>query len=241
MSDKKWFKAQSAAERSGDILVSFDARWRDSMSSGRIHYVLRRRYPKSFRPHRMYLYIGSPHSQLIGFTSINEVRPINFKEGLRILVASGLTRRELASYFSGYEKVGCYVISSVAVFKQPLALEILRARSGFVPPKALLRFRNGRPNGSRNKSWSSRPATTEAIDQTEGPGLTAMGKQFDKLAALLGTLFQLDQPDLDFGLYRIMHAKAARSHSSSRKTCYRRSMKPSATTPQPTRPLLKTS
>ena len=138
MSDRKWFKAQSAAERSGNILVSFDARWRDSMSSGRIHYVLRRRYPKSFRPHRMYLYIGSPHSQLVGFTSINEVRPINFKEGLRILVASGLTRRELASYFSGYEKVGCYVISSVAVFKQPLALETLRARSGFVPPQSFV-------------------------------------------------------------------------------------------------------
>ena len=138
MSDRKWFRAQSAAERSGDILVSFDARWRDSMSSGRIRYVLRRRYPKSFRPHGMYLYISSPHSQLIGFTSINEVRPIDFKKGLRILVASGLTRQELASYFSGYDNVGCYVISPVAVFKQPLALETLRATSGFVPPQSFV-------------------------------------------------------------------------------------------------------
>jgi adenine-specific DNA-methyltransferase len=35
-----------------------------------------------------------------------------------------------------------------------------------------------------------------------------MTKQFDKLVVLLKELFQLDQPDLDFGLYRIMHAKA---------------------------------
>src|SRR5690348_793162 len=28
-----------------------------------------------------------------------------------------------------------------------------------------------------------------------------------RLLALLRTMFQLDQPDLDFGLYRIMHAK----------------------------------
>ena len=35
-----------------------------------------------------------------------------------------------------------------------------------------------------------------------------MSKQFDKLVVLLKELFQLDQPDLDFGLYRIMHAKA---------------------------------
>ena len=32
--------------------------------------------------------------------------------------------------------------------------------------------------------------------------------QQTKLLTLLRELFQLDQPDLDFGLYRIMHAKA---------------------------------
>ncbi len=36
-----------------------------------------------------------------------------------------------------------------------------------------------------------------------------MSTKFEKLKALLRELFQLDQPDLDFGLYRIMHAKSA--------------------------------
>lgn len=35
-----------------------------------------------------------------------------------------------------------------------------------------------------------------------------MSTKFEKLKSLLRELFQLDQPDLDFGLYRIMHAKA---------------------------------
>ena len=35
-----------------------------------------------------------------------------------------------------------------------------------------------------------------------------MSQKYEKLKALLKELFQLDQPDLDFGLYRIMHAKA---------------------------------
>ena len=35
-----------------------------------------------------------------------------------------------------------------------------------------------------------------------------MSQKFEKLKTLLKELFQLDQPDLDFGLYRIMHAKA---------------------------------
>jgi adenine-specific DNA-methyltransferase len=36
-----------------------------------------------------------------------------------------------------------------------------------------------------------------------------MSQRFDKLGALLKELFQLDQPDLDFGFYRVMHAKSA--------------------------------
>ena len=35
-----------------------------------------------------------------------------------------------------------------------------------------------------------------------------MSKQFEKMVTLLKELFQLDQPDLDFGLYRVMHAKS---------------------------------
>jgi adenine-specific DNA-methyltransferase len=36
-----------------------------------------------------------------------------------------------------------------------------------------------------------------------------MSQKLEKLKNLLKELFQLDQPDLDFGLYRIMHAKSA--------------------------------
>ncbi|MEI6639310.1 MAG: site-specific DNA-methyltransferase, partial [Chlorobium sp.] len=36
-----------------------------------------------------------------------------------------------------------------------------------------------------------------------------MTRNYDKLKTLLIELFQLNQPDLDFGLYRIMHAKSA--------------------------------
>ena len=36
-----------------------------------------------------------------------------------------------------------------------------------------------------------------------------MNQRYEKLKTLLRELFQLDQPDLDFGLYRVMHAKSA--------------------------------
>jgi adenine-specific DNA-methyltransferase len=42
------------------------------------------------------------------------------------------------------------------------------------------------------------------------PGETTirMSQRLTKLVALLKELLQLDQPDLDFGVYRIMHAKS---------------------------------
>lgn len=36
-----------------------------------------------------------------------------------------------------------------------------------------------------------------------------MSQKFEKLKTLLKELFQLDQPDLDFGFYRVMHARSA--------------------------------
>ncbi|MCR4304661.1 MAG: site-specific DNA-methyltransferase [Gallionella sp.] len=36
-----------------------------------------------------------------------------------------------------------------------------------------------------------------------------MSQNYEKMKTLLQELFQLDQPDLDFGLYRVMHAKSA--------------------------------
>ncbi|MBS0586831.1 MAG: site-specific DNA-methyltransferase [Proteobacteria bacterium] len=43
--------------------------------------------------------------------------------------------------------------------------------------------------------------------------MASVEKQRDRLITLLGDLFQLNQPDLDFGFYRIMHAKADRVSS----------------------------
>src|SRR5438874_10499037 len=39
-------------------------------------------------------------------------------------------------------------------------------------------------------------------------GVIHSNQKYEKLVNLLKELFQLDQPDLDFGFYRIMHAKA---------------------------------
>jgi hypothetical protein len=48
-----------------------------------------------------------------------------------------------------------------------------------------------------------------------------MSQKYEKLKSLLQELFQLNQPDLDFGLYRVMHAPSRRAryaHGASKST-----------------------
>ena len=56
-----------------------------------------------------------------------------------------------------------------------------------------------------------RPSAESSADtrRDEGDVPVATTDRFDKLVTLLKELFQLDKPDLDFGFYRIMHAKSA--------------------------------
>jgi len=47
-----------------------------------------------------------------------------------------------------------------------------------------------------------------------------MSQRFDKLVSLLRELFQLDQPDLDFGFYRVIHGECAKADGKPRPRLY---------------------
>ena len=81
-------------------------------------------------------------------------------------------------------------------------------------------FYLGEPSGESSDSTpAEQPAPVfenlsvgaSASDPAQAPSLSpsVTTDRFDKLVTLLKELFQLDKPDLDFGFYRIMHAKAA--------------------------------
>jgi adenine-specific DNA-methyltransferase len=66
-----------------------------------------------------------------------------------------------------------------------------------------------------------------------------MSQKYEKLKSLLKELFQLDQPDLDFGLYRIMHAKAGEVTQFLDKDLLPQVKQAFACTRRPTRPRSK--
>ena len=67
--------------------------------------------------------------------------------------------------------------------------------------------------GCGERELSARTVDLALFVWSRGPNSRPVGEtmsqRYNKLVALLEELFQLDQPDLDFGFYRVMHAKSA--------------------------------
>ena len=138
MSKLNWFKADTPDDRSQDILVSFSSRWNDLLRNGSINLVFRRRYPKTLGAKRMFIYVGSPYSEIIGFSIIKDIKPMTFTEGIRLLDKAQITKPELEMYFQGYSSVGGYRVSKITLFDSPVSLQTLRGESGFSPPQSFV-------------------------------------------------------------------------------------------------------
>ena len=138
MNDTKSFKARSSEERSGDVLVSFSSKWRAPLVDGSIGCVFRRRYPKSFIPKRMFVYIAAPYSEVIGVFIIKNLTAVKLDDALTMTSTSHVSEDETKKYFEGYQTVGCYVIEPTKLFNKPITLEQVRKTWAFYPPQSFV-------------------------------------------------------------------------------------------------------
>ncbi|CAA6606101.1 hypothetical protein MTBLM1_80017 [Rhodospirillaceae bacterium LM-1] len=137
MSIETSFKG-SPNSRTSEVLVTFSAKWRDPLLSGSIKCVLRRRYPKSLVPTRMYLYIAAPFSQVIGVSNIARLMDVSIAKAKTLQEKTRVDDEELNQYFDGYDKVGCYFIDETDLFYPPIHLEVLRESWSFYPPQSFV-------------------------------------------------------------------------------------------------------
>lgn len=128
----------SSNNRTSEVLVTFSAKWREPLLSGSINCVLRRRYPKSIVPTRMYLYVAAPFSQVIGVSNITRIIDVNLAKAKKLKKETLLEDCELTSYFDGYEEVGCYCIENTKLYHSAIDLEELRNSWSFYPPQSFV-------------------------------------------------------------------------------------------------------
>lgn len=137
MSTEKSFKG-SLNSRTSEVLVTFSAKWIEPLLSGSIKCVLRRRYPKSIVPTRMYLYIAAPFSQVIGVSNITRIMDVDLAKAKTLHEKTQVDEKELVQYFDGYKTIGCYFIENPEIFHPAIHLEALRENWSFYPPQSFV-------------------------------------------------------------------------------------------------------
>lgn len=137
MSTEKSFKG-SLNSRTSEVLVTFSAKWIESLLSGAIKCVLRRRYPKYIVPTRMYIYVAAPFSQIIGVSSINKIIDVGLTQAKELKECTHVGENDLIQYFNGYKTVGCYFIEKPQIFHPAIHLEALRENWSFYPPQSFV-------------------------------------------------------------------------------------------------------
>lgn len=137
MSTEKSFKG-SLNSRTSEVLVTFSAKWIEPLLSGSIRCVLRRRYPKSIVPTRMYLYIAAPFSQVIGVSNITRIMDVDLAKAKTLQEKTQVGEKELVQYFGGYKTIGCYFIERPEIFHPAIHLEALRESWSFYPPQSFV-------------------------------------------------------------------------------------------------------
>lgn len=133
-----WFKAASHSDRSGDILVSFDARWFEPIKNGEVNVIYRRRIPTSFSPKRLFVYIKTPMKCLIGWYEIEKIEKVSAEEAKKYMKDASIAESDLREYFEGYLEVGIYVVGDFYRLNNSMTLEELNNRTGFTPPQSFV-------------------------------------------------------------------------------------------------------
>jgi len=139
MRSSNWFKAESPDDSSDSVVVSFASHWESKIVAGEVSLVFRRRFPKSFQAKRMYLYVGSPRSSLVGVAAIERTEDFSLEDALAECESAAISQVELEKYFKGYEKIGGYHLSDICFFEDALSLAYVSEETGFTPPQSFVR------------------------------------------------------------------------------------------------------
>ena len=139
MRDSNWFKGESSEHYSGSIVVSFSTAWQKRNNLQAASLVFRKRVPTTFSVRKMYLYIGSPHSRIVGFASVTSIDKYTLSEALAARGRANISELDLVQYFGRSETIGGYNIGLITEFSEPLLLPYLKREAGFVPPQSFVR------------------------------------------------------------------------------------------------------
>ena len=125
-------------EKSTAVIYSFKEKWKDILESGEVSVFFRKRPPKG-KCDRVYLYVGSPTSSIIGWASVKEIRTSSPENALEFAKQGRIELHELKEYLKGAKEVGLIFIGRPFLFQKPIRASEIRKVFNFYPPQNFVR------------------------------------------------------------------------------------------------------
>ena len=122
-------------EKPRSVVYSFDGRWEEPLVSGRVKVFFRKRRPV-VTPGRVFIYVGVPVKQVIGFAAVKKIETVDLEAALRIKESGAITENELVSYIGADRTVSAIWIGEPTIFSEPFTLSSLNDLHSFNPPQS---------------------------------------------------------------------------------------------------------
>ena len=138
-------KANGPTDSTSAIVISFDAKWKDSISNNSLSVVFRKRGPKSPNLEWIYFYVSAPYSAIIGRGKIDKYESMPIHKALGLFEKGGLSQKELKEYAEGYEFLAVFSLATIETSENPIPLAQLTTELGFKPPQSfVIMSKNGK-------------------------------------------------------------------------------------------------
>lgn len=125
-------------EKSTAVIYSFKEKWKELLEKGEISVFFRKRPPKR-KCERVYIYVGSPTSSIVGWAVVNEIRISNPASALEFAQQGKIEIQELKEYLEGAKEVGLIFIGKPVLFDKPVRVSEIRKIFNFYPPQNFVR------------------------------------------------------------------------------------------------------
>lgn len=129
-------KATAREDSSEAIVVSFDAKWSELLTSSTVTRIFRKRAPRSLAPRFIYIYVGAPVSALIGRCEVSSLDWLPTKDALALSTEGAISEEDLRRYADNYESLAVYTVGPIQVCVSPLSFSILQKQYAFSPPQS---------------------------------------------------------------------------------------------------------
>lgn len=117
-----------------NVIYSFKGKWLEPILNGDVRVFFRKRFPKE-KPDRVYLYVGSPTSAIIGWAEVHSLSRVEAGVAINMSKYGAIDRSELSKYLDGSEFVGVFEIGEINIFRKKLSVSDVRHVFNFHPPQ----------------------------------------------------------------------------------------------------------